>query len=127
LHLIFRFYRAGRRNISRSFSAVNAAQEAHMPKKRSGSNNDSVVSARFDGPEADPVGDIIQMARDRVWLLEHAAQWYLEQSHGQQREELAAWLRVLQDIPGILNSLEREIRRQRQNAAAVKTTTDRLH
>ncbi|MFZ0256035.1 MAG: hypothetical protein WAN46_10360 [Gammaproteobacteria bacterium] len=97
-----------------------------MPKK-SGLDKDSAVSAPHGAPEADPIGDIIQMARDRVWLLEQAAQWYLEQAHGQQREELAAWLRVLQDIPGILNSLEREIRRQGQHATAVKTVTGRLH
>lgn len=100
-----------------------------MPKKCGSDKDskDSAVSAPPGAPEADPVGDIIQMARDRVWLLEQAAQWYLEQSHGRQHEELAAWLRVLQDIPGILNNLEREIRRQRQNAAAVKTITGHLH
>ncbi len=47
-----------------------------MPKK-SGLDKDSAVSAPHGAPEADPIGDIIQMARDRVWLLEQAAQWYL--------------------------------------------------
>lgn len=98
-----------------------------MPKRRDRSDKNAAASTIHGRPEADPVGDIIQMARDRVWLLEHAARWYLDQSQGQQREELTAWLRVLQDIPGILNTLEREIERQRQNAATVKTATDRLH
>lgn len=97
-----------------------------MPRK-SRSQNDCTAPAPVGALEADRIGDIIQMARDRLWLLEHAALWFLDQSQGQQREEFAAWLRVLQDIPGILNSLEREIQRQRQNASTVRAITDRVH